>query len=101
MKAGLFKRLETMGRKKNRQALLAVFRVFGFLHVLSTLSIRQRSEIPKEVKVKLRGEHGGFGIGFEVTSVRYVEKVDCLYNPSFSWLASWVVKKCGLSARYR
>jgi hypothetical protein len=45
--------------KKNRQAWLAVSRVFGVLRVLSTLSIRQRSEIPKEVKVKLRG--GGHG----------------------------------------
>ncbi|WP_156965928.1 hypothetical protein [Paraburkholderia bannensis] len=47
--------------KKNRQALLAVSRLFGVLRVLSTLSIRQRSEIPKEVKVKLRGEHGEIG----------------------------------------
>ncbi|TDG08860.1 hypothetical protein E1N52_10365 [Paraburkholderia guartelaensis] len=47
------------GAKKNRQAWLAVSRVFGVLRVLSTLSIRQRSEIPKEVKIKLRGEHGG------------------------------------------
>ncbi|WP_322068647.1 hypothetical protein [Paraburkholderia bannensis] len=47
--------------KKNRQALLAVSRLFGVLRVLSTLSIRQRSEIPKEVKIKLRGEHGGIG----------------------------------------
>ena len=96
MKAGLLERLKTAGRKKNRQTRLAVFRVFGFLRVLSTLSIRQRSEIPKKVKVKLRGEHGGFG--FE--NVRYVEKGDCLYNPSFSWLASRVVQKCGLSASH-
>ncbi|WP_321840633.1 hypothetical protein [Paraburkholderia bannensis] len=47
--------------KKNRQALLAVSRLFGVLRVLSTLSIRQRSEIPKEVKIKLRGEHGEIG----------------------------------------
>ncbi|NIE65607.1 hypothetical protein F3J17_17195 [Burkholderia sp. Ax-1719] len=47
--------------KKNRQAWLAVSRLFGVLRVLSTLSIRQRSEIPKEVKVKLRGEHGEIG----------------------------------------
>jgi hypothetical protein len=47
--------------KKNRQAWLAVSRLFGVLRVLSTLSIRQRSEIPKEVKIKLRGEHGEIG----------------------------------------
>jgi hypothetical protein len=47
--------------KKNRQTLLAVSRLFGVLRVLSTLSIRQRSEIPKEVKIKLRGEHGEIG----------------------------------------
>jgi hypothetical protein len=48
------------GRKDEKKppGLLAVSRVFGVLRVLSTLSIRQRSEIPKEVKVKLRGGHG-------------------------------------------
>jgi hypothetical protein len=60
---------EKCGTKKNRQALLAVSRVFGVLRVLSTLSIRQRSEIPKEVKIKLRGEHGGLGV-FETVSLK-------------------------------
>ncbi|MEK6298290.1 MAG: hypothetical protein V4793_44440 [Paraburkholderia tropica] len=60
---------EKCGTKKNRQALLAVSRVFGVLRVLSTLSIRQRSEIPKEVKIKLRGEHGGLGV-FKTVSLK-------------------------------
>jgi hypothetical protein len=44
--------------KKKPPDLLAVSRVFGVLRVLSTLSIRQRSEIPEKIKVKLRGGHG-------------------------------------------
>jgi hypothetical protein len=39
---------------------LAVFRVSVDSRVLPTLSIRQRPEMPKKVKVKLRrGGHGG------------------------------------------
>ncbi|WP_159938817.1 hypothetical protein [Caballeronia arationis] len=47
------------GAKKNRQARLAVFREFRVLRTYdSPLSIRQRLEMPKEIKVKLGG-HGG------------------------------------------
>jgi hypothetical protein len=47
------------GAKKKPPDWLAVFRVSGCLRVLSTLSIRQRSEMPEKVKIKLRGGHGG------------------------------------------
>ncbi|WP_141710835.1 hypothetical protein [Paraburkholderia nodosa] len=91
MKVRLATVVETAGRKKNRQAWLAVSRVFGVLRVLSTLSIRQRSEIPKEVKIKLRGEHGG-----SCLNVRYVERVIAfITRPSRGWQAG-----CGKKADY-
>ncbi|WP_167626987.1 hypothetical protein [Paraburkholderia caballeronis] len=53
------------------------------LRVLSTLSIRLRSEMPEKIKVKLRGEHGGVRFSGAV-----FEKGDCLYNPIVCGLAS-------------
>jgi hypothetical protein len=53
------------GAKKNRQARLAVFREFRVLRTYdSPLSIRQRLEMPKEIKIKLGG-HGGSETGRE------------------------------------
>jgi hypothetical protein len=35
------------------------FSCIRVLRVLPTLSIRQRSEMPEKIKIKLRGGHGG------------------------------------------
>jgi hypothetical protein len=49
---------KSRGEKKPPD-LLAVFSgILGAFRALLLLSIRQRSEIPKEVKVKLGGQHG-------------------------------------------
>ncbi|PMS25830.1 hypothetical protein C0Z19_08870 [Trinickia soli] len=45
--------------KKNRQARWRFFGNSGSRYALTPLSIRQRTEMPKEVKVKLRGHDGG------------------------------------------
>jgi hypothetical protein len=48
---------QEQGEKKPPDSL-AVFREFRVLRALSPLSIRQRPEMPKEIKIKLGG-HGG------------------------------------------
>ncbi|HEX7685447.1 MAG TPA: hypothetical protein VF446_18255 [Trinickia sp.] len=45
--------------KKNRQVRWRFFGNSGLLNALTPLSIRQRTEMPKEVKIKLRGHDGG------------------------------------------
>ncbi|WP_310085323.1 hypothetical protein [Paraburkholderia phenoliruptrix] len=46
-----------LGRKKTARLAGGVSGILGVLRALTPLSIRQRSEIPKKVKVKLGG-HG-------------------------------------------
>jgi len=60
------------GEKKPPDSL-AVFREFQVFRALTPLSIRQRSEMPEKIKVKLGGRHG--------EKVSLVEKVEWLYNP--------------------
>jgi hypothetical protein len=55
-----FRRRSTFAEaKKNRQGRWRFFGNSGLLdYALTPLSIRQRTEMPKEVKVKLRGHDG-------------------------------------------
>ncbi|HXZ08812.1 MAG TPA: hypothetical protein VEI25_12200 [Paraburkholderia sp.] len=46
------------GRKKTARLAGGFSGILGVLRVLTPLSIRQRSEIPEKVKVKLGGGHG-------------------------------------------
>jgi hypothetical protein len=71
--------------QKKTARLAGGFRISGCLHVLSTLSIRQRSEMPEKIKIKLRGGHGGKGLNGSC-----VKNGDCLYNPRNDGLASAV-----------
>jgi hypothetical protein len=52
--------------KKKPPGLAGGFSCIRVLRVLSTLSIRQRSEMPKKVKIKLRGVHGDNDGGLRV-----------------------------------
>jgi hypothetical protein len=52
------KRFKDVRRKKTARLAGGFSGILGVLRALTPLSIRQRSEIPKKVKVKLGG-HGG------------------------------------------
>jgi hypothetical protein len=49
---------ENSGRKKTARLAGGFSGILGALRALTPLSIRQRSEMPKKVKIKLGG-HGG------------------------------------------
>jgi hypothetical protein len=53
-----FAKLKSRGAKKNRRACRRFFRNSCSLNALTPLSIRRRIEMPKEVEIKLRREHG-------------------------------------------